>query len=254
MWLWGSFRVALGELCRSLGEALGSHWGRNRLPINTLWGGFRVAWRGCIWGLQIADGKWPIARPVALFGFSFQLSAFQLLPDCGFGWLARSPASISAFCFLLSAFAWRRLCPAVQGSRFRVQGSRFRVHHKNTEYNSPLPPPPGWSGGTLVPPWTYPGTIAPPQNPIFDQASLSESVSCGSSTGQQCQGLDVGCWRLNVPRLFMHHVSFLALSATTPLTFSRRMIPGSWLLQTPRSPGGSLGGARCTGRMRPSAS
>src|ERR1035437_5510651 len=121
--LWGSFGVVLGELCRSLGEALGSHWGRNRLPINTLWGGFGVAWRGCIWGLQIADGKWRIARPVALFGFSFQLSAFQLLPDCGFGWLARSPASISAFYFLLLLGGGFARLFKVRGSGFRVQGS-----------------------------------------------------------------------------------------------------------------------------------
>src|ERR1035437_1812649 len=183
----GSFRVALGWL-----------WGRNRLPINTLWGGFglalggfvrpffilhssfcprlRVAWRGGAWGLQIADCKWPIARPVALFGFSFQISAFQLLPECGLGWL------------------W----PAVQGSRFRVQGSRFHVHHKHPKYNSPLPPPSGWTGGTLVPPWTYPGTIGPLPDLLFDQARLFKSVSSGFSVAQPYLGLDVGCWMFRV--------------------------------------------------------
>jgi hypothetical protein len=109
------FEVALGWLCGSFGVALGWLWGAYRLAINTLCGRFRVAWCGCTWGLQIADGKWPIARPIALLGFSFQLSAFQLLPDCGFGWL------------VLSAIVWRWLGRAVQGSRFRVQGSGFKV-------------------------------------------------------------------------------------------------------------------------------
>ena len=129
---------------------------------------------------------------------AFSLSAFQLLPECGFGWLARCPASISAFYFLLSAFAWRWLGPAVQGSRFRVQGSRFRVRHKHPEYNVPLPPPSGWSGGTLVPPWTYPGTIDRLPDLIFDQARLFKSVSFGLSVAQPYLGLDVGCWMFRV--------------------------------------------------------
>jgi hypothetical protein len=57
----------------------------------------------------------------------------------------------------------------------------FGVHHKRSKYNAPLPPPLGWSGGALVPPWTYPGTIEPPQSPFFEQVSLSKSVSCGLS-------------------------------------------------------------------------
>jgi hypothetical protein len=59
----------------------------------------------------------------------------------------------------------------------------FGVHHKHPKYNVPLPPPSGWSGGTLVPPWTYPGTIDPLPNPIIDQAGLSDSDSCGPSVG-----------------------------------------------------------------------
>jgi hypothetical protein len=173
---------------------LGTHWGRIGVAIGWLSTRFGVAWRGCTWGLQIADGKWPIARPVALFGFSFQLSAFQLLPECGFGWLVRSPASISAFYFVLSAIAWRWLGRAVQGSRFRVQGSRFRVHHKHPEYNSPLPPPSGWSGGILAPPWTHPGTIDHLPDPLFDQARLFKSDPSGVSSLYRCSGLDVGCW------------------------------------------------------------
>src|ERR1035437_10980712 len=116
----------------------------------------------------MANGPLRGRSPFLVSAFSFQLSAFQLLPDCGFGWLVRSHASISAFYFVLSAIAWRWVGRAVQGSRFRVQGSRFRVHHKHPKYNSPLPSPPGWSGGTLVPPWTYPGTIDRLPDPIFE--------------------------------------------------------------------------------------
>ena len=110
------------------------------------------------------------------------------------------------FCFLLWAFCF---CPAVawpgcsrfevQGSGFRVQGSRFRVHHKHPKYNSSLPPPSGWSGGTLVPPWTYPGTIDHLPDLLFDQARLFKSVSSGFSIAQPYWGLDVGCWMLDVP-------------------------------------------------------
>jgi hypothetical protein len=52
----------------------------------------------------------------------------------------------------------------------------FGVQHKRSEYNCPFPPPSGWSGGTLDIPWTYPGTIDPPQNTIFKQASLSKAL------------------------------------------------------------------------------
>ena len=127
----------------------------------------------------MADGKWPIARPVALFGFSFQLSAFQLLPKCGFGWH----------------------CPAFQGSRFEVQGSKYRIDHKHSQYSPPLPPPSGWSGGTLDNPWTYPGTIDHLPSPLFEQASLSRSVSCGFSALWRYPGLEVGSWVLDVPFL-----------------------------------------------------
>ena len=148
--------------------------------------------------MQIADGKWRIARPVALFGFSFQLSAFQLLPECGFGWLARFPASISAFYFLLSAFAWRWLVRAIRCWMLDVRCWMFRVPHKHPKYNLPLPPPSGWSGGTLVPPWTYPGTIDPLPDLLFDQARLFKSVSSGFSLAQPYLGLDVGCWMFRV--------------------------------------------------------
>ena len=53
----------------------------------------------------------------------------------------------------------------------------FDVHHKPSEYNSPPAPPWGWSGGSLDKPWTCPGTIEPPQTPVFDQPDLSISVN-----------------------------------------------------------------------------
>src|ERR1035437_8232407 len=86
--LWGSLGVALGWLWGSLGVALGWPWGAYAVPINRPWGGLGVALGG-------------FAQPP----FWFQLSVFQLLPKCGFGWLR----------------------PAVQGSRFEVGGSRFKV-------------------------------------------------------------------------------------------------------------------------------
>jgi hypothetical protein len=72
------------------------------------------------------------------------------------------------------------------------------MHHKHSEYNPPLPPPSGWSGGTLDISWTYPGTIDHPQAHIFDQARLSKSISCGFSSVQRCLGLDVKCRMLDV--------------------------------------------------------
>ena len=102
-----------------------------------------------------------------------------------------------AFCILPSTFAWGWLCPAVQGSRFEVQGSEFSVFHKHTEYNPPFPPPSGWSGGTLDIPWYHPIPIDPPQHPLFDQASLSKSLSCGFAAVPRCSGLNVGGWRLD---------------------------------------------------------
>ena len=64
------------------------------------------------------------------------------------------------------------------------KGVKHGNHDKHCEYNPPLPPPPGWSGGTLVPPWTYPGTIDPLPDLIFDQARLSNSLSDGFSAGR----------------------------------------------------------------------
>jgi len=68
----------------------------------------------------------------------------------------------------------------------------FGVPNKLSEYNLPLPPRSGWSGGTLDIPWTYSGTIDPLPAPIVDQARLSKSVSCGTSARSRCRALDVG--------------------------------------------------------------
>jgi hypothetical protein len=75
--------------------------------------------------------------------------------------------------WLYGGFGWP--CPAFRGSKFEVGGPKFGVHHQHSEYNSPIPPPSGWSGGTLVSPWTYPIPVAHPQSPLFNQASLSKT-------------------------------------------------------------------------------
>ena len=64
------------------------------------------------------------------------------------------------------------------------QGSEFGFHNKLPEYNSPPAPPSGWSGSTLDKPWTCPGTIEPPQTPVFDQPSLFRPLSCGLSAAE----------------------------------------------------------------------
>jgi hypothetical protein len=99
----------------------------------------------------------------------------------------------SAFCLRTGGgLVWPRL--ASQGSKFEVRGSEFGAHHKPSEYDWPPAPPRGGLGA----PWTYPGTIGPPQNPIFNQAGLSNSLSWGFSAVKRCPGLDVGCWMLDV--------------------------------------------------------
>jgi hypothetical protein len=110
------------------------------------------------------------------------------------------PAFLHSAYFILPSprggLGW--LCPAFQGSQFEVRGSRFGANHKHPESNSPLPPPSGWSGGTLDKPWTYPGTIEPLEDPVFDQARLSKSVPGRSSAGKRCASLDVGGWMFDV--------------------------------------------------------
>jgi hypothetical protein len=103
----------------------------------------------------------------------------------GFGRLC--PAILhSSFCLqpsLGGGFGW--LCPAFLHSSFCILPSFTGVHHKHPEYNSPPAPPSGWSGGTLDKPWTCPGTIEPPQTPVFDQPSLSRRRSCGISAAER---------------------------------------------------------------------
>ena len=64
----------------------------------------------------------------------------------------------------------------VWSSMFDVRCSMFRVHHKHPEYNPPLPPPSGRSGGSLDKPWTCPGTIEPSHTAVFDQPHLSRPL------------------------------------------------------------------------------
>ena len=131
--------------------------------------------------------------PAWLWASLLSASAFFILPSAFAPvWLwsalpgfARSAASISTFYFLLSAFASQRPCPAFLHSAFCILHSPERVPHKPSEYNSPPALPSGWSGGTLVPPWTCPIPIEPPQTPVFDQPSLSRPLSRGISTAER---------------------------------------------------------------------
>jgi hypothetical protein len=54
--------------------------------------------------------------------------------------------------------------------------SRFGVYDKRSKYNCPPVPPPGWSGGTPVPPWTCPIPIELLETPIFDQPHLFRAL------------------------------------------------------------------------------
>jgi hypothetical protein len=108
-----------------------------------------------------------------------------------------------ALCFIIhhSSFclppAW--LCQAVRWWKSDVGCWLLGARHKYSKYTPPLPPRSGWSGGTLVPPWYLPIPIDSPQTPIFNQASLSKSLSCGFSAVKRCSGLDVEGWVLDVP-------------------------------------------------------
>src|ERR1035437_10750858 len=83
--LWGSLGVALGWLWGSLGVALGWPWGAYAVPINRPWGGLGVALGGFaqppFW-FQLSAFSISAFAKVWLCAALFQLSAFQLLPDC----------------------------------------------------------------------------------------------------------------------------------------------------------------------------
>jgi len=49
------------------------------------------------------------------------------------------------------------------------------------EYTSPPLPPSAWSAGTLDKPWTYPGTIEPPQSSVFIRTKLPSTPGPGNS-------------------------------------------------------------------------
>src|ERR1035441_1519257 len=140
----------------------------------------------------MANGQLRGLSPFLVSAFSFQ--HFSFCQSVALGGFARIPA----FHFLLSAFAWRWPGPAFARWMLDVRCWMFGVYHKLTKYNPPLPPPPGRSGGTLVPPWTYPGTIDHLPDPLFDQALLSKSVFSGVSALCRRSGLDVEGWMLAV--------------------------------------------------------
>ena len=93
------------------------------------------------------------------------------------GFRVALPALLHSAFFLLHSprggFGWP--FPAFRGSKLDVGGWMFGVHHKESEYKRPSPPPSGWSGGTMVPPWYRPIQVEHSQRPIFDQPSLSKA-------------------------------------------------------------------------------
>jgi hypothetical protein len=147
-----------------------------------------------------------LCSPLSDFSFQhFSISAFaQLWPWGGLPAQSRatdheSPPAFGGFARPFDVGSWK----------LEVGCSMF---DKSSEYNFPPCPPWRWSGGTLVPPWTCPIPIDPPQTPVFDQPGLSKSLSCGSPDVQRCSGLDVGCWMLDV----QHRIAQARLRAPRP--------------------------------------
>src|ERR1035437_395338 len=106
----------------------------------------------------------------------------------------------STFCLLPSSRGGaERLLPAFCCSKLDVGCWMFGLHHKHSEYKPPILPHSGWSGGTMVQPWYHPIPIEHPGNPIFDQTSLSKSVSRAVSGVKRLSALDVGRRISNVP-------------------------------------------------------
>jgi hypothetical protein len=87
------------------------------------------------------------------------------------------PALLHSAFFLLHSprggFGWP--FPAFRGSKLDVGCRMLGVHHKESEYKRPIPPPSGWSGGTMVPPWYRPIPVEHSPRPVFDQPSLSKA-------------------------------------------------------------------------------
>jgi hypothetical protein len=134
-WLWGGFGVPMRCLSTGLGVALGGPWGglgvalgwpwcSLGVALGWLWGGFGVPMRCLSTGLGVALG-WPWGgfgwlRATSFLVSAFSISAFQLLPKCGFG-VACLPSHESRITNHL------RLWVAPPGcSRFEVRGSKFR--------------------------------------------------------------------------------------------------------------------------------
>ena len=91
----------------------------------------------------------------------------------GFGvalrWLRVASPDPSSFCILPSSFAPMWLWVALTGLSWR----RPPQTYKKPESIRPASPASGCPPTGLVPPWTCPIPIEPPQSPIFDQPSSS---------------------------------------------------------------------------------
>jgi hypothetical protein len=135
---------------------------------------------------------WLRATSFLVSAFSFQ--HFSFCPIVALEWLARPVTNHESR--ITSGFSW--LCPAVQGSRFKVQGSKFSVFHKHTEYSSPLAPLSGWSGGGLVPLWYLRIPMAYLKHLLFNQSRLSKPLSRGFSALKRFSGLDTWRWMPNM--------------------------------------------------------
>jgi hypothetical protein len=127
---------------------------------------------------------------------AFQLSAFQLLPNCGF---VQPSFRFQLFSFCRNAALVGSARPFDVGSwKLEVGCSMFDVDDKPSEYNSPPSTPWGWSGGCLVPLWYLPIPISYLKHPFVNQSRLSKPLSRGFSALKPFSGLDAWRWMSNM--------------------------------------------------------
>jgi hypothetical protein len=105
------------------------------------------------------------SAPTKQFAVLHLHSSFFLLPSPRHGFGRLCSLLLHSSFFLLPS-------PQCGFARF------FCIHHSSfLILHSPQ--------GILDKPWTCPGTIAPPQTPVFEQPSLSRPLSCGISAAER---------------------------------------------------------------------